>query len=139
MVSKEAEASEFYGRAERRIGWLTLVLGLGAAIAVARLVSSSAGAGIAAGTVLAWFNYRWLESFIDALVRVSSAPEETPRPRVSAWAYLKFFGRYVLIGSVLYVMVARFAIPILSILSGLLALGAAAMAEAIYEIFLEPD
>jgi len=136
MESGEAQTNEFYGRAERRIGWLTLGLGLVAAVGVLLRVSPVAGAGVAAGAILAWLNYRWLEQTVDALVRVSTAPFGADRPRVSKWIYVKFFARYALIAVVLYAMVTRFSVPILSVLGGLASLGAGAMAEAIYEIFL---
>ncbi len=136
MANGEAQTNEFYGRAERRIGWLTLGLGLAAAVAVLLGVSPVAGAGVAAGAILAWLNYRWLEQAVDALVRVSTVPSGAAPSRVSKWIYVKFFARYALIALVLYAMVARFSVPILSVLGGLAALGAAAMAEAIYEIVL---
>jgi hypothetical protein len=136
MATKDAQANEFYGHAERRIGWLTLLIGLAASAVVLATVSPLASAGVGMGTVLAWSNYRALEAAIDALMRVSM-PEEGGEPsRVSKWVYAKFFARYALIGLVLYVMVTRLSVPILSLLGGLLALGAAAMAEAIYEIIL---
>jgi hypothetical protein len=135
MAPMEAQTNEFYARAERRIGWLTLVLGLAASVPVAVAVSLRAGAGVAVGTGLAWVNYRWLEQAVAALVRLSTARSSESRPRVSVAVSIKFFARYALIGLVVYVMVARFAIPVLSILGGLFALGAAAVAESLYEVF----
>ena len=137
MAKQEAQTDEFYRRGERRIGWLTLLIGSVAAVVVLPVVSPSASAGVAVGAVLAWVNYRWLEGVVGALVRVSTPKEAGQPPRVSKSVYVKFFARYALIGLVLYVMVARLSVPVLSILGGLLALGAAAMAEALYEVFLE--
>jgi antibiotic biosynthesis monooxygenase (ABM) superfamily enzyme len=47
--------------------------------------------------------------------------------------YIKFAARYVLMGIVIYIMMTYFAVPVVSLLSGLLALGAATMAEFLYE------
>ena len=126
---------EFYAAAERRIGRLTLVLGLGAALLAGFLLSLPAGIGVGVGAVLAWVNYLWLKEAAHAFTQLAASQADTPRPHISPWVYVRFFGRYALIALVLYVMVARLAVPITSLLSGLLALGAAAMAEGIYEIF----
>ena len=127
-----------YARAERRIGWLTLALGLAAAAITGAVGPSAAGLGVAIGAVLAWLNYRWLHQAAVALSRLAAAGEGS-RPHISTWVYVKFFARYGLIGVVLYVMVTRFAVPVVSMLAGLCALGAAAMAESIYELLVRPD
>ncbi len=134
-----APSSDFYQRAERRLSWLTLALGLAAATAVALLLSLRAGVGVFVGATLAWVNLRWLQQALDALVLLSTAQEGAPRPRISLWLYVKFFGRYALIGLVLYAMVAAFGVPILSLVGGLCALGAAAMAESVYELIAPQD
>jgi hypothetical protein len=119
--------------AERRIVRLTLVLGFLAAIPVALWYSWRAGAGVFIGAVLAWINARWLQQALDALTLLSTAQAGVPKPRISAWLYLKIFGRYVLMGVVIYIMITYFAVSVVSLLSGLLALGAATMAEFLYE------
>lgn len=119
--------------AERRIVRWTLVLGFLAAIPVALWFSWRAGAGVFIGAVLAWINARWLQQALDALTKLSTAQAGAPKPRISGWLYVKFFGRYVLMGFVIYIMMIYFAVPVLSLLSGLLALGAATMAEFLYE------
>jgi hypothetical protein len=126
-------------RAERRIARLTLWLGLAAAVPVAALVSPRAGAGVAAGAVLAWVNYVWLKAAAHALTDVARGQAEGQRARVPASVYAKFFGRYALIAAIVYVMVTRFAIPVASVLGGLLALGAAVMVEGLYEVFAGPE
>jgi ATP synthase I chain len=135
MAGKGAHPNDFYVRAERRIGYWTLALGFAAAVAVTLWLSPRAGVGVAVGAVLAWINYRWLKGGIAALVQVSAAQSGAPSPQVSSWVYARLFGRYILIGAALYVMVTRFATPVVSILGGLCALGAAAMAEGLYEVF----
>ncbi len=126
---------EFYARARRRIGWLTLALGWTGAATVAVLYTQWAGLGVAAGTVLAWLNYRWLDQGTGALARtVVTQPQDGARTQVPLATTLKLVGRYLLIGLCVYVIVTRLPVPLLSVLSGLLALGAAAMAEGVYEV-----
>jgi membrane associated rhomboid family serine protease len=57
---------------------------------------------------------------------------------VPAWTYFKFVARYGLIGLVLYVMFSRLSVPLLGMLGGFLALGAAAMAQGIREAVSRP-
>ncbi len=119
--------------AERRIVRWTLVLGFVAAIPVALWFSWRAGVGVFIGAVLAWINARWLQQALDAITKFSTAQAGAPKPRISGWLYVKFSGRYVLMGIVIYIMMTYFAVPVVSLLSGLLALGAATMAEFLYE------
>lgn len=130
-----AAGPEFYARARRRIGWLTLSLGLAAAAAVAFLVSPWAALGVAAGTLLAWLNYRWLDQGTGALASAAKAQQEGVRRRVPLTTTFALVARYLLIGLCVYVIVTRLPVPLLSVLTGLLALGAAAMAEGLYEVF----
>ena len=133
-VASKSREPDFYATAERRIGRLTLILGLGAAALVVLLVSGRAGVGVGVGAALAWLNYVWLRQAAQALTQLAATPGRVARPRISVWVYIRCFGRYVLIAFVAYVIVTRFGVPVASLLSGLLALGAAAMAEGIYEI-----
>jgi hypothetical protein len=134
MEPEAAPRRSFALRAERRIAGLTFVLGFAAAGAAVFASSLATGAGVAAGALLAWMNFRWLRQGVDALARVATTPAGGERPRISTWVYAKLFGRYALIGVVLYVMVFRLSVPAWSIVAGLLALGAAAMVESIYEV-----
>jgi hypothetical protein len=122
-------------RMSRRIERLTLIFGVIAALAVAFAKSPRAGIGIGIGSLLAWLNYHWLDQALGSLVTVAAAQEGSPNARVPAVVYWKFAGRYVLIGLVVYVSVHYFDVPILAVLIGLLALGAGAMAESLYQFF----
>lgn len=134
MTEREAAPRNINVLAERRIAWLTLVIGALAAAIAAVALSPRAGVGVAAGALLAWINFRWLQQALDAVVKLSTAQADAPKPQISKWVWIRLFLRYVLIGGVVYVMMSRFNVPVLSILGGLLALGAATMAESIYEI-----
>lgn len=133
---------ELYRAAEQRIGRLTLLLGLAAAAAVWPLVSASAAAGVAAGAALAWMNARWLREALDSLVAAAvsqhDSVERGRRPRFPFRVGAKLIGRYILMAVAVYVIVKFFDVPVLSVLAGLLALGAATMVEGIYEAFARP-
>ncbi len=92
------------------------------------------GTGILLGTLLAWINFLWFEQGVNAVARVASAQAGEPQPRISVWIWVKLFGRYGLIAVLLYTAWAIFRIPVVAMLAGLCALGAAVMAESVYEI-----
>jgi hypothetical protein len=134
-VEQTLRSSEWFERVQWRIAWLTLGIGVIAACVVALAGFGRWGIGILLGAVLAWVNFRWFEQAIGAVARVASAQAGAPRPRVSMWIWVKFFGRYGLIAVLLYTAWAIFRIPVVSMLAGLCALGAAVTAESVYEIF----
>jgi hypothetical protein len=125
---------EWYAKAERRIAGMTLAFGAvaGAAVAIAGYPKWSAG--IAIGALLAWVNFRWFEQGVTAVVRVAQAQIGAPKPRISMWVWVKMFARYGVIGVLLYTTWALWRVPVVAMLAGLCALGAAVMAESIYEI-----
>jgi ATP synthase I chain len=123
-----------FARTERRIGWLTLAIGGVAAIVVAILHYRQWAAGLAIGTVLAWFNFRWLKRGLDALVAVSTAQEGFPKPRVPAGTWFGLMFRYGLIGFSVYVIFVVLKVPLASMVVGLCALGAATITASVYEI-----
>lgn len=123
-----------FARTERRIAQLTLILGAAAAVAAGFRYSVRAGAGVLLGALLAWINFRWLERAMDSVARASTAQEGSPDARVPVSSYLGLFARYVLIAAVVYATFSVFRIPIVSILVGLCALGAAAITATLIEV-----
>ncbi|HEX9222617.1 MAG TPA: ATP synthase subunit I [Candidatus Acidoferrales bacterium] len=121
-------------RTERRIAWLTLALGGMAGASVAAIYSWRWGLGLLVGAALAWLNFRWLQGALDALKLLSIARPDSPKPQVPLSTWVRFVGRYALIGICLYAIFIGFNVPILSMLAGLCALGAAALAASVYEI-----
>jgi len=121
-------------RTEERIGWLTLVLGAAGALAATLAASWRWGAGVMVGAALAWLNFRWLGGGLDALKQVSVAQAGAAKARVPAWTWIKFAGRYALIVLCVYVIFVGFRVPIVSMLAGLCALGAATIAASLYEV-----
>lgn len=138
-----ASPASFYQRAEQRIERLTLLLGVLAAAVVAGVYSIPAGIGVAIGAALAWINSRWLRQGLDSLRDAAVGqhrPEhpEASRARVPAFVAAKLIGRYLLMALIVYVMFKFFGIPVLAILAGLCALGAAAIVEGVYEAVARP-
>ncbi len=128
--------------AEQNIGRLTLWLGGAATLIAWMFFSPRAAAGVAVGALLAWVNHRWLGQSLDAVTRAASAQGAASPGRVDTrvprWTYFKFIARYGLIGVVLYVMFSRLQVPVVAMLSGLLMLGAAAIAQGIREAVWRP-
>lgn len=135
-MAVETQGNDVSEGARQRIAWLTLALGFAAALIWFLVKSHKEGAGIAIGTALAWLNYRWLDQGLSALVSVAQAQEGSEQARVPAGIYWKFVGRYVLIALAIYVSLHYFAVPLVAMILGLLALGAGAFAESLYEIFV---
>jgi ATP synthase I chain len=138
MAPKAAEAAP--GAAtERRISWLTLLLGLVAGALVALLRDRAWGAGLAIGAILAWLNFRWLKRGLDALAQSSTAQAGDKKPRVPLGSYFGMVFRYGLIALAVYVIFEYLRIPLLSMVVGLCALGAATIAASVYEILHPAD
>src|SRR5579862_522899 len=123
-----------YRLTERRIAQLTLVLGVAAAAGAGLLFSIRAGVGVLIGSMLAWLSFHWLEGAMDALVQVSTAKEGASEVRVPLGSMFRLFGRYALIAAAVYAIFTLFNVPVLSMLVGLCALGAATICASLYEV-----
>jgi uncharacterized membrane protein YvlD (DUF360 family) len=130
-----AAGARLLGQAtEKRIGWLIPVIGFTSAAAVAMNHHKDWAIGIAAGSALAWLNFRWLAQGLDALVVDSTAQAGFPKPQVSVVTYFLAAFRYALIALCVYGIFKFLSIPLVSLLLGLCSLGAATIAASIYEI-----
>jgi hypothetical protein len=119
---------------EGRIAWLTLVLGFAATIAAALTRPRPWAVGIAVGTGLAWLNFRWLRRALDGLVESSTAQAGAKKAHVPLVSYFAAAFRYGLIALMMYVTFEVLKVPLLSMVLGLCALGAATIAASVYEI-----
>ncbi|HUC55342.1 MAG TPA: ATP synthase subunit I [Candidatus Cybelea sp.] len=124
---------------ERRISRLTLLIGLLAALVVALLRNRLWGAGLGIGAVLSWLNFRWLRRGLDALVIASTAQAGKDKPVVPLQSYFGMLFRYGLIALALYVIFIYLRVPLVSMIVGLCALGAATVAASVYEILYPVD
>ena len=123
-----------YLESEKWIARLSLLLGALAAVPVAWFYGPSWGAGVFVGAILAWFNFRWLRQGLDALTAAATARAGRRNPRVPIVTYFKALFRYGLIALAVYVIFKYLNVPVLSMIFGLCALGAATLAVSVYEI-----
>ena len=124
---------------ERRIAHMTLIVGFVSAVAVGFLYEWIWAAGVAIGAVLAWLNFRWLKQGIEALGRAMTAQSRQQKAEVPLGAYFKAMFRYGLIAFFMYVIFEYLKVPILSMIAGLFALGAATILASLYEILRPLD
>jgi hypothetical protein len=120
---------------ERRIAWLTLAIGAVAALATGLSYRWIWAAGLLIGAGLAWLNFRWLRRGMDALVEAANAQAGAVKTRVPVGTYFRALFRYGLIAFIVYVIFKLLGIPLVSMVLGLLALGAAAIAASVYELW----
>jgi len=138
MELKAAELSP--GAAtERRISRLTVLIGLVAALLVAVFRDPLWGAGLGIGAALAWLNFRWLRRGLDALLAASTSQTEREKAVVPIGSYFGAVFRYMLIALTVYVIFEYLKVPVLSMVVGLCALGAATIAASVYEILRPLD
>ncbi len=135
MEPRVAEVSPQGAVTERRIAGLTLLIGFAAGGIVAILRDPRWGAGLAIGAGLAWVNFRWLRQGLDALVAASTTQSGAEQPRVPVGAYFRALFRYALIAFSVYVIFKVLRVPLVSMVVGLCALGAATIAISVYEIW----
>jgi hypothetical protein len=138
-MAASAPDSPLPAATERRISRLTLLIGLITAFLVALLRDRAWGAGLAIGSALAWLNFRWLRRGLDALVRASTAQAGQEAPAVPLLSYFGMLFRYGLIALAVYVIFIYLRVPLVSMVVGLCALGAAAIAASVYEILHPAD
>jgi hypothetical protein len=119
---------------ERRISWLTLLIGLAAGLMVALLRDRLWGVGLGIGAALAWLNFRWLRRGLDALLLASTAQAGKEKPVVPLLSYFGMLFRYGLIALAVYVIFEYLRVPLVSMVVGMCALGAATVVASVYEI-----
>jgi hypothetical protein len=128
-------AEPSYQRTEAWISRLTLIFGVVAGVLAGWRYRWDWGAGLIVGAGLAWLNFRWLKQGLDALAETVAAQKAPRKVGVPLGAYFKALFRYVLIALVVYVIFKYLKIPVLSMVLGLCALGAATLAVSVHEIF----
>lgn len=121
-------------RTERRISWLTLIFGAAAALVAFAVKEHRWAIGLAIGAGLGWFNFRLLGRGLDALVLHSLAQHSRQKVQVPITTYLGIAFRYALIGLSVYVIFIYLHVPLASLIFGLCALAAAAIAASVWEV-----
>lgn len=138
-VPEQAPDTARYLLSEKRIAQLTLILGVLAATPVAYYQGWRWGLGLLIGAVLAWFNFRWLQKGLDALAASATAQATQGKVEVPLGTYFRAVFRYVLIAMAVYVIFKLGHVPVLSMIFGLCALGAATFVVSVHEILNPPD
>jgi ATP synthase I chain len=123
-----------YRRSESQISKLTLVLGAVSALPVLYYYGWHWGAGIFIGSILAWLNFRWLQQGLDALTASLAAQGRRRNAKIPIVTYFKALFRYGLIALTVYVIFRYLNVPVLSMVFGLCALGAATMLVSVHSI-----
>ena len=123
-----------YKQDESRISRLTLLFGAVAGVSVAFFRGGHWGFGILIGSVLAWLNFRWLRQGLDAFTEAATAQAHKRNVHVPVLTYFKALFRYGLIALGVYVIFRYLNVPVLSMVVGLCALGAATFAVSIHSI-----
>ncbi len=124
----------YYRCALLRIERWTLGLGGAGALAVTLRGTGRAGAGVAAGTVLAWINFRWLQQGVAVFERLSTQQAEAEKVRIPKRVYIKFFGRYALLLAVLCATFFYSLLPPAAVLAGLFTPAAGVVAEGVHQL-----
>jgi len=131
VTETQSAGRKIVDAAVRRIGHIIVVLVLpGAAVAAWRWGWAMAAA-VALGGALAYANYRWIVSIVDAMLAAGKAK---PPKR----AYAKLLLPLVLLAALVYVIFSRSLLPVTGILAGFFLLVIAVMLEALYEVVRGP-
>jgi small-conductance mechanosensitive channel len=133
-TSPPAAKALSFNQDESRISRLTLILGALAAIPVAFLLGWHWGFGILIGSVLAWLNFRWLKQGLDVFIEAAAAQANQKNAKVPILTYFKALFRYGLIALAVYVIFRYLNVPVLSMVVGLCALGAATFVVSIHSM-----
>lgn len=121
-------------RTEHRILWLTPLIGVAAALAAWGVQRRTWAAGLLIGSFLAWLNFVWLKRGLDALTLAAQAQYGREKPQVPWWTYTLAALRYGLLALAVYVIFEYLHVPLVSMVVGLCALGAATIAASVWEI-----
>jgi hypothetical protein len=129
-VSPAAEA--FYSGALGRISRCMSVLGVLLTCLAWLRLGWQVALGFACGSALAYLNFHWLESVINALgERMSSAD----KPQSSKGVVARFLLRYLLMGLLAYAIFTVSRASLHGLLAGLFLLVAGILCEAVYEVY----
>jgi small-conductance mechanosensitive channel len=136
MAMENPDIAKFR-ESEDRISRMTLLFGVLASLSVLYFKGRMWALGIFLGAALAWLNFRLLKRGLDALTAAATAQADRKTVRVPLATYFAAALRYGLIALCVYVIFKYLKVPILSLIVGLCALGAAAIFVSVLELFGE--
>jgi len=127
-VNHRAEA--FLGGAYRRIAWMIIVLAVLSSPLLAWRFGWKFGLGFVAGCAAAYLNFAWLKRAVDGIVDKIASGKRAPS---GAGLVLRFFGRYIVVALLAYVIFRGSSHAVYGFCAGLFVPIAAAMCEGMYE------
>ena len=126
-------ADALFAGSLRRIEGLIPVLTLSAALALAFLRRWTLAVGFATGGAVAYVNFRWLKSTVEALAAAVTAEDGEHRSRPSV--VLRFLARFFLIAFGAYVILKSYPGAFVGFLGGLFVPVLAILVEAAFVAF----
>ncbi len=132
LGSAEISAQEMstYGSTVRRVEWMIIAAGAVCALGVAWPLGWALAGGILLGTLLAWINFRWLASSVNAIGERIVKVKSNER---GAGIVARGVGRIFLIAVFAYVIFTCSVRGLVGFLAGLAMPVLAMMCEAVYE------
>jgi ATP synthase I chain len=127
-VNPEVEA--FYSGAYRRISRMIIVLAVLSSPLLAWRFGWKFGLGFLAGCAAAYLNFAWLKRAVDGIVDKIASGKHAPS---GAGLMLRFFGRYVVVALLAYVIFRGSGHALYGFCAGLFVPIAGAMCEGTYE------
>jgi ATP synthase I chain len=116
----------------RQVEALTLGIGVAGAIVVILHWGAFAGVSFALGAALSLMSFAWLKRGVVAVGDVKAA--EDARNRIPGGVLIRFWGRYIFVAAVVYVILARFKLPAIALFAGLFASTAGVLIAAIWHV-----
>jgi ATP synthase I chain len=130
QVPIEPRVEEFYSGAYRRISRVIVVLGLLAFPVLAWRFRAGFAFGFLAGCAAAYLNFAWLKRAVDGIVEKIASGKRAPS---GAGLMIRFFGRYIVVALLAYVIFRGSSHALYGFCAGLFVPIAAAMCEGMYE------
>ena len=130
QVPVDPAMEEFYSGAYRRISRAIVVLSLAFFLLLWWRFHWKFGFGFLAGCAPAYLNFAWLKHAVDGIVEKIASGKKAPS---GAGLMLRFFGRYLVVALLAYVIFRGSSHALYGFCAGLFVPIAAAMCEGIYE------
>ncbi len=126
----DPKVEQFYSGAYRRISCIIVALAVIAAPILSWKFRPVFGVGFLAGCAAAYLNFAWLKRAVDGMVEKIAVGKRAPS---GAGLMARFFGRYIVVALLAYVIFKSSSHALYGFCAGLFVPIAAAMCEGMYE------
>jgi hypothetical protein len=123
-----------YTAIERRIELFIPFAGALMTVIAAARWGLRAAEGVAIGTAVCWVNFRWLRVGAASLIKLGLAQAGVENVYVPRPTHAKFMARLLLLVFIAYVILAWLRLPVMAVISGLVAVVPAIVLELGYEV-----